>query len=163
MRYLIYLIPYSFFEACEMTAIGSWVAQSTYAFALIETLHIIALAVLLGTMVVVDVRLLGVNSRWHAPAELARELAPWTVVSLVLMFATGISMFLSEATRLSRNAPFYYKIVFLILAVVLHFAVYWKVTSAQHGEFSLSWKLVASLSLTSWFLVALAGRAIAFL
>src|SRR5262245_41846017 len=100
MHTLIYLIPYSFFEACERTLIGTAVAQSKYAFALIETIHIIGLAILLGTTVTVDLSLLGFGRRWTTPAELSKDFVLWTWISLVLMVCTGVPMFLSEATRM---------------------------------------------------------------
>jgi hypothetical protein len=162
MKYFAYLLPYSFFAACEKTLIARWIANSLYAFATIETVHIMGLAVLIGTMLVVDLRLLGFGEKWESPAKLAKDLAPWTWGSMIVMVSTGIPLFLSEATRLSRNIPFYYKVLFLFLAFSSHFTLHRKVTR-PHWHESWGGKAAAVVSVTCWFGVALAGRAIAFL
>ena len=163
MHHLIYLIPYSFFESCERTFIGAWIGQSKYVFALIETIHIMGLAVLLGTMLGIDLCLLGFGRHWATPAELTKALWPWTMGSLVVMFGTGIPMFLSEATRMSRSAPFYYKMLFLLMAILCQFSFHRTATKPNYHGSEWSGKMIACVSLLCWFGVALGGRAIAFL
>lgn len=163
MHYIINFLPYSFFVACEKTLIGNYIAQAMYAFALIETLHIIGLTVLLGTMLAVDLSLLGIGRKWASPSQLASDLRLWTWGSLVVMVGTGVPMFLSEATRMSRSAPFYYKMTFLLLAISTHLTLHRKATKPG-SDINASWtKAAACVSLMCWFGVALAGRAIAFL
>src|SRR5579871_3847273 len=70
MHHLVYLIPYSFFEACEKTSTGSWVTRTGSLFGAIETAHIMGLAVLLGALLVIDMRLLGIGIGLGSPAEL---------------------------------------------------------------------------------------------
>jgi hypothetical protein len=161
MKRIIYLIPYSFFQRCEGTVISEWIARSKYAFALIETVHIMALAILLGTLIVVSLSLFGVGRRHLSPRELSVALRPWTLTCVVIMIATGIPMFMSEATRLSRSAPFYYKMLLLVIALAVQLTVQRKVTGSNEAAPWLC-KTAACLSLGSWLGVALAGRAIAF-
>jgi len=160
---LIHFIPFAFFKWCENELIGNWIKESTWVFAIVETIHIMALAMFLGTIFVIDLRLLGFGMRRQSPAQLAKDLTPWTLTGIFLMFITGIPLFLSEATRLSASAPFCYKMVFLTLALLIHFTIYRRATqpgSLQHEGIN---KLAGCLSLICWFGVALAGRAIAFL
>ena len=163
MHYIVNFLPYSFFQACERSSIGSSIGEAKYTFALIETLHIMGLTVLLGTILAVDLSLLGMGRKWVTPAQLAKDLRWWTWGSLVLMIGTGIPLFLSEATRMSRSFPLYYKMIFLLLAILTHVTVHRSAT--KPGATADAWwnKPVACFSLLCWFGVALAGRAIAFL
>lgn len=160
---LIHFLPLAFFRWCENEFIGNWIKESTWVFAIVETIHIMALAMLLGTIFIVDIRLLGFGMRRQSPAQLAKDLAPWTLTGIALMILTGIPLFLSEATRLSSSGPFCFKMVFLVLALLIHFTIYRRATqpgSRQHEGIN---RLAGCLSLICWFGVALAGRAIAFL
>jgi uncharacterized protein DUF6644 len=160
---LLNLLPLSFFLWCENMPLGLWIRKATWVFAIIETIHIMALAVLLGTMIVVDLRLLGFGMRRQSTAEVARLLAPWTWGSLVVMVLTGVSLFTSEAVRLSRSAPFAYKMLFLALAITAHFTIHSRATTVGIREGAGFGKVAACLSIIFWLGVALAGRAIAFL
>lgn len=156
-------LPFVFFRWFEMEPVGHYIREATWIFAIIETLHIMALAVFLGTIFVVDLRLLGFGMKRQTPAEVARELAPWTLTSLAFMLLTGLALFSSEAIRMSTSSPFFYKIVFFTLGVIIHFTLYRKATQPNGNVGPGFAKLAGCLSLICWFGVALAGRAIAFL
>jgi hypothetical protein len=160
---LINFIPLSFFEWCEAVWPGKWIKEATWVFAITETIHIMVLAVLLGTIFVVNLRLLGFGMKRRSASQLAKELMPWTVTCTILMILTGYPLFASEAVRLCQSAPFCYKMVFLFLALVTHFTIFRTSTQPGKPEGALLGKVAACLSLFFWFGVALAGRAIAFL
>jgi hypothetical protein len=160
---LLHVLPISFFHWCEAVWPGSWIKQATWVFAIVETIHIMVLAVLLGTVFVIDLRLLGVGMKRRSPATLARDLAPWTWTSIVLMVITGIMLYMSEAVRLSQSGPFFFKILFLLSAFVVQFTLIRTVTRPGMPEGATLGKVAACLSLFFWFGVAFAGRAIAFL
>ena len=155
---LTHFIPLAFFKWCETTLIGHAIRQATWGFAVIETFHIMTLAVFLGTIVVIDLRLLGFGLRRRSASKLASELAPWNWTALVLMLLTGIPLFLSEATRLSGSTPFFIKMMFFLLGLLIQVTIFRKATRDE------GWlgRLTGILSLICWFGVAFAGRAIAF-
>jgi hypothetical protein len=157
------IIPAWFFSLCETTLPGSWFKNARWFFAIDETFHIMALGMLIGTLVIVDLRLLGFGMRRQSVLELAKYLAPWTLLGVALMIVTGVPLFMSEAIRLSRSSPFFYKMIFLCCAVSLHFTLHRKAIASSASQGSGLGKLAASLSLICWLGVALAGRAIAFL
>jgi hypothetical protein len=159
---LISILPSAFFEWCEGTALGAWLQQAMWGFATIETIHIMALAVLLGTMIVVDLRLLGLGLKQMPTAELSGLLAPWFWTSLVTMFVTGACLFAGEAVRLSKSGPFAYKMLFLLIAIAVHLSIHRKAVAAELDGLALG-KAAAWLSIVCWLGIALAGRAIAFL
>jgi Family of unknown function (DUF6644) len=156
-------LPRWFFEWCQATWMGRWEAESKWAFAIIETIHILGLTVLLGSLLVVDLRLLGLGMKRQTVAELARDLAPVTLGAIIVMILTGTSLFLYEAIRLSTSGPFFLKMVFLSLALVVHFSVHRNAIATAGRRNVWFGKLAACLSLACWLGVALCGRGIAFL
>ncbi len=156
-------IPDWFFALCESSWPGSWFKHSQWMFAIDETFHIMALGMLIGTLVVVDLRLLGLGMRRQSIRQVAGYLAPWTLLGVALMIFTGIPLFMSEAVRLGKSSPFLFKMIFLLCAVTLHFTLHRKAIASSTSQSSGLGKLAACLSLACWLGVALAGRAIAFL
>lgn len=159
---LLSFLPYSFFDWCEATPLGLWLKQAMWGFASIETVHIMALAVLLGAMAVVDLRLLGLGLKRLPAAELSGLLAPWFWTSLVTMIVSGSCLFVGEAVRLSTSGPFTFKMLFLLMAVIVHLTIHRKAVASGLDGAALG-KAAAALSLICWLGIALAGRAIAFL
>ncbi|HEV2201854.1 MAG TPA: DUF6644 family protein [Bryobacteraceae bacterium] len=155
-------LPYAFFLWCENTALGVWLKGTTWGFAVIETVHIMALAVLLGSMLVIDLRLMGLGLKRQSTIELAGLLRPWFWGALATMVASGICLFISEALRLRTSGPFAYKMLFLLLAVTIYLTIH-RTAIARGREGAALAKTAAWLSLISWLGIALAGRAIAFL
>ena len=157
------ILPGWFFTLCENTWPGSWFKHAQWFFAIDETFHIMALGMLIGALVIVDLRLLGFGMRRQSVAQLARFLAPWTLLGVASMIVTGVPLFMSEAVKLSGSSPFFYKMIFLVCAVTFHFTLHRKAIASSARQGSGLGKLAASLSLICWLGVALAGRAIAFL
>ena len=92
-------LPSSFFQWCEASFLGHWIKYSRWDFAILETFHIIGITVLLGSVIAVDVRLLGLGLRHLSTQQLAEELEPWSRAALAFTIITGIPMFLSEAVE----------------------------------------------------------------
>ena len=155
------LLP--FFQWCEATAVGSTVRKSLWLFPVIESGHLLALALLGGTLLLVDLRLLGLGLTRQSVRELAREAQPWLLGSLVVMLLTGTLLFLSEAVKCYYNDAFWVKITTLPLAIAFTFTVRRAVLSAEEGRGRAVWgRLVAVTSLSLWFVVGAAGRWIGF-
>jgi len=157
------ILPLWFFMLCENTWPGTWFKHAQWVFAIDETFHIMALGMLIGTLVIIDLRLLGLGMQRQTAAQLASYLGKWTLAGVVLMVITGVPLFMSEAVHLSKSSPFLYKMIFLSCAVTLHFTLHKRAIAASTDRVSGLGRLAASLSLTCWLAVALAGRAIAFL
>ena len=157
------ILPDWFFALCENSWLGGWFKHAQWFFAIDETFHIMALGMLIGTLVIVDLRLLGFGMRRQSVAQLARYLGSWTLFGVASMIVTGVPLFMSEAVKLSRSTPFFYKMIFLTFAITLHFTLHRKAIASSTGEGSGLGKLAACLSLMCWLGVALAGRAIASL
>jgi hypothetical protein len=150
------------FRWFDATPISLIIRNSTYIFPVVEVFHLFGLTLLLGTVTVVDLRILGVGMRRQSVSELASQLAPWSVGAALLTIVSGILLFLSEAMKCYGNAAFPYKMWFLLGGIVLYLATQRRITSPTSRIGSGTLKVIAVLSLVLWYGVAIAGRAIAF-
>jgi uncharacterized membrane protein len=155
------LLP--FFQWCESTALGTAIRMSPWAFAVIESVHLLGLAVIGGAVLLVDLRMLGFGLTNQRIAELARAVFPWLVGSLVVMLLTGVGLFLSEPLKCYDSRAFWVKMISLGLAMLFTFSIRRRVTMADETRVRPIWfKLVALVSLALWFGVGGGGRWIGF-
>ncbi len=124
----------SFFRWCESSLVGRAVAESVWAFPIIEALHLIGLCMLGGALLVVDLRLLGAGMTSQPVAKLARHARPWLIGGLATMVATGVPLFLSEAIKAYYNTSFWVKMATLPVALAFTFTVRERVTRGASGE-----------------------------
>jgi hypothetical protein len=151
---------YPFFEWCEGTFLGSAVRESIYAFPVIEAVHLIALCVIGGAIIVVDLRMLGFGMRDQRISELAEHVRPWLVGGLAVMLSTGVLLFLGEAVKCFYNNAFWVKMLTLPVALVFTFAVKGRLLDGL--ETGTRSRLLGSASLVLWVVVAAAGRWIGY-
>jgi hypothetical protein len=155
------LLPY--FQWISETRVSHAIGQSSWAFAVIESVHLLALAVIGGAVLMLDLRLLGLGLRDQPIERVARDAFPWFVGSLMVMLITGVGLFLSEATKCYYSTPFWVKMTSLLLAMIFAFTVRRRVALAGEGQVRPIWlKVVAVVSLVLWFGVGAAGRWIGF-
>lgn len=152
-----------FFHALEATFLGTVVRQSLWLFPVIECFHLLALALLGGTVLAVDMRLLGLGLRSQPSSYLTRKLEPYMKWALAVSILTGFLMFLSEAIKCYFSPPFWYKMTLLVMASLFAFTVRRRVAMAEPGRMSPALvKVTAVASMLMWFGVGFAGRWIAF-
>ena len=155
------LLP--FFEWCEATFIGNTIRDSSWLFPVIESVHLLALAMLGGSVLLVDLRLLGLGLSRQPVRRIARDLQPWLIGSLLVMISTGVLLFVSESVKCYYSSAFWTKMTALPLAIVFTFTLRRKVAMADAARVGPGWrKVVAAISLGLWFTVAAAGRWIGF-
>jgi hypothetical protein len=157
-----HLLP--IFKWFDGSFLGAWVRDSRWIFPAIEAVHIVALALLFGAILVLNLRLLGITFKNKPVAQLARELGPWVLVSLIIILASGILLFASEAMKAYASVPFQVKMLFLFAAMIFHYTVYGWLTRRPDNVVSPAWsKLAAIVSILLWLGVGLGGRGIGFL
>jgi hypothetical protein len=133
---------------------------SELIFPTLEVCHIVGFTVALGTIALLDFRVLGFGMRRQAIADLSRDLAPWTLAGLVLVLLSGPLLFSSDPDMYYLNRSFQFKMVCLLLAIVFNYTIHKRVVQA--GKVTASSKLVACLSLALWAGVIGGGIFIAF-
>jgi Family of unknown function (DUF6644) len=153
------LLP--FFEWCEATALGHAIKGSAWLFPVIEAVHLLGLSVLGGSLLVLDLRMLGVGLRSQSVANLAKDTRAWLLGSIAVMIVTGTALFVSESVKCYYSQAFWLKITALPLALLFTLTIRHRVAMAGTGATRRT-RLVAVVSLTLWFTVAAAGRWIGF-
>ena len=154
------LLP--FFQWCEASRLGEAIRQSLWLFPVIEATHLLALCILGGSLLLLDLRLMGVGLRTQPAQRLARDLHPWVVGSLVVMLTTGIALFTSEAIKCYYSTPFWVKISTIPIAILFTFTIRNRIALRAGMEPTGATRMVALTSIALWFVVAAAGRWIGF-
>jgi len=163
----LYPEPTNIWESIEYSQLGITIAESTWMFPTLETVHVIALVTVLGMIAIVDLRLVGVGSRSLAVTKLSKDTLPWVWGAFVLAAITGSLLFISKATSYVVNPYFLWKLVMLSLAgmnmMYFHFFTY---RTVEHWDLDPSVptgaKVAGALSLIFWLAVVFFGRAIGF-
>jgi uncharacterized protein DUF6644 len=156
-----YLLP--FFKWCDSTWLGETIRASRLYFPIIETFHLLALTVLFGAIVVLNLRLCRVIMRHQPVQQVAQDLSPWTFWGLVVILVSGVLLFLSEAMKCYASTPFQVKMVFLFSAIIFHYTIHRKIANKERDPGLILGILIGTVNAFLWLGVGLGGRAIGFL
>src|SRR5579872_2816843 len=126
---------YPYFLWTENTWLGHTIRESKWTFSITEVVHLLGLTMLLGTVLVMAMRLFGLALKSKSVAEVARGFAPWSAAALVMVLTTGFLLFVSEATKCWGNVAFRYKMLFLFMALIFQFTVLPFVCRADEKRF----------------------------
>jgi hypothetical protein len=134
--------------------------SSALAFPVLECIHIVGFALSVGTIALVDFRLLGIGMTRQTPLELAKDTGMWTLAGLVLMAFSGLLLFSSDPDMYYNNIPFDMKMFFLVVAIVFNYTIHRK--TVQSGASGGKGKVVGLVSLLLWMCVIFGGIFIGF-
>ena len=152
------------FRWLSHTSFSIYLRHSTWGFAIIETVHLLGLAVLGGAILIVDLRLLGIGLRHQPISRVARELSPILLGSLGVMLMSGALLVMTGPMKYYHSPSFRLKTVFFLLAVAFNFTLHRSAVRSDAASTGSAWpKVAAVVSLVLWLGVGLAGRAIGFL
>jgi hypothetical protein len=151
----------------EQTSAGAGVRESLWLFPAIETLHLLGMAVLVGTVTVFDLRLLGWMLRQERVSVLAGRLLPLSWAAFAVQVITGTLLFMSEAVKVYTNPAFRLKMLLICLAgvhaLIFHRTVYRHVTTwDDSGVLPAGAKVAGFVSILIWVGIVAAGRFIGF-
>jgi hypothetical protein len=152
-----------YFEALEAGPIGAFVKDKAATFAIIEAVHLMALALLGAAVLSADLRLLNVMLRDVPSNTVTDQAHRWFKLALVVLLITGFFMLAGVATKCYHN-PFYWtKMIALGIGIVFVFAIRAPLLRKDHAQLN-PWtlKLMALASMAIWFVVASSGRWIGF-
>jgi cytochrome c556 len=154
-------------QSLEDTGLATGIRDSLYLFPLLESAHVMALSVVFGTIMIVDLRLLGIASTHRPFARMSSELLRITWGAFTVAALTGTLMFMTNARVYANNTSFRVKMALLLLAG-LNMAFF----HLTAGRRVMRWdkdacaprvgKATAALSLTLWIAIIFAGRIIGF-
>ena len=142
----------------ENTSLAVWVGTSLWAYPFLLSAHITGLAIIVGILAMRDFHLLGfIDGVTEANFLELRKLA---YCGFVINGVSGLMLFSSQASYLSTNLPFLTKLFFIGSGIFLASQIYKKIEKKQGRT---STKILAILSLLSWFGAIIAGRLIAYI
>lgn len=150
-----------YFEWCGNTWLGTTVRDTVWAFPLIETFHLLALAILLGTVLIVNLRVFGIGRRYLPPADIARQLEPWMLVSLAVLIGSGIPMAFSEPMKCFESYSFPIKMGLIVIGIASQFTIQRRWVMAPNTTTRKA-KIAAVLSILIWTAVGAAGKGIPY-
>jgi hypothetical protein len=138
--------------------------NSHYAIPVIQSFHLLGITLLLSSVVILNLRLLGLGLTGIRLQVIARQVWSWGTVGLVLAAVSGFFVFLPDPARYAANTSFVVKMIVLPSAILFQYTVYRRAVEADAAAHSGKRRLLLPLlSLCLWFGVGWAGRAIAFL
>ena len=148
------------FESLEQSGIGMLVRESLWLFPALEAVHLLGLSLLGGSLLLVDLRLLGLGVRSRTSEQMMTAAQPWLLISLLILIGTGVPLFLSEAVKCDSNYSFWVKMSALAIGLLYTFLI--KNPVIRRGAVPSVRAGLGILSLGVWLTVAGAGRWIGF-
>lgn len=157
----------SFLEWMGSTEWSVMLLESYYVWPLLESTHVLTLALFVGTAVMMDLRLVGIAFRGVPVSAFTGRLLPWTRFGFAIMVATGLLLFYSSPLRYYYNLFFRVKVVLLLLAGanvwLFHSRIHRSIGSwdnARHPP--LAARVAGVVSLVAWTGVVFSGRLVAY-
>jgi len=154
-------------EWLDQTDLAQAIQASALLFPWFESVHVLAIALVLGSIAVVDLRLLGLASVGRPVTALVRQVLPVTWIAFAVAVLTGAAMFVSNASQYMGNFPFQMKLLLLLLAGVnmlaFHFITYRSVgrwSEARQTPFAA--RFAGAFSIAVWIGIVAFGRWIGF-
>ena len=151
----------------EASGVATGIRNSLYLFPLIESVHVIGLTLVFGTILIIDLRLLGLASTSRPFTAVAADVFRWTWLAFVVAVATGALMFVTNASTYYGNAYFRAKMALLVLSGLNMLAFEWTAMRSvrswdRHAAAPFAGKTVAAISLAIWIGVIFLGRWVGF-
>ena len=157
----------SFLDRLQATAPAVAIAESTWLFPTIECIHVLALTIVVGSIAMIDLRLIGATQRRRSVIELSEEVLPWTWTGFLVAALSGALMFSSNAVKYFGNIPFRIKMMLLLLAGInmLSFHLFTYRTASEwhlHAKIPVPGRVAGAVSLALWIGIVGFGRWIGF-
>jgi hypothetical protein len=151
----------------QQTPLSVAIRESIWVYPILNVLHCVGILLVAGTIVVVDLRLLGFGMRRTAVSSVVSQVLPWTLSGFGFMFLTGSLLAWSEPVRLYRSIFFPWKLLFLAIAglnaLLFHLGVYRGVCAWDSATLTpVRARLAGALSILCWICVIAAGRAVGY-
>jgi uncharacterized membrane protein len=155
------------FQQLYDTPLAAAIRESGTLFPWIESVHVLAIVTVVGTITVWDLRLLGLAWRHRAIGQLRREVVPITWIAFVIAAITGVLLFSSNAVKYSHNTFFLWKMGLLVLALV-NVVIFDFITAKGMARWNDAPRppapaaISGAVSLVVWTAVIVCGRWIGF-
>lgn len=155
--------PAALAAALEASALGAWM-RAGWTYPIVNVLHLLGLTLLVGPILLLDLRLLGFGAAFPLSAT-ARALTPFAVAGLLLMLVSGVALFAADASALIGNRVMQIKLLLVALGIGNAIA-FRRVSARSFGGWEravpTAARALAALSILIWLSALIAGRLIAY-
>jgi uncharacterized protein DUF6644 len=134
--------------------------NNEWSFPLLEIIHIASFAMSIGTIAIVDLRLLGLGMRRQTSAQLVKGTELWTLSGILLVVTSGMLLVTTDPASYFYNPAFRFKMACLLAAIVYNYTVHLKVALSEHSAFA--GMATGALSIALWLSVVFGGIFYAF-
>jgi len=134
--------------------------NNEWSFPLLEIIHIVGFAIAIGTIFMVDLRLIGIGMRRQLSAQLAKDLAPWTLGGFAAVLMSGPLIWSSDPNMYLNNPGFQFKMAALVVALIYQYTIHRRVALSNHSP--VVGALTGIVSVALWVSVIAGGIMIAF-
>ena len=149
------------FELLSQSPLGLYMQTSRWAFAVVEMLHLLAIAALGGSVLLIDLRLLGVILKAESAKSIGRDLGRILLGSLVVLVLSGIGLLSEESMKCYFSPAFRWKMALLASSIVFYFTLHRQALNhAGTAAPGIGQRTIAVVSMMLWLGVGVAGRAI---
>jgi hypothetical protein len=141
---------------------GTYLRESTYGFSVLLTVHVVAMCIFLGLIVMMDLRLVGVANLRSRASEIQARLFPWQMVGFAIIVISGLMLVWAQPLRYYGKTFFWWKMVLMafagVNAVIIHMITHRSETAWE----SSAAKVAGAASLVLWAGVLTLGRLVAY-
>ncbi len=148
-------------SALQTSDLAVWINFSRWVYAVVATVHVLAIGVLIGAILTLDLRLMGIG-RWLDPHQLARLVVPVAGTALCLAAVSGGLLFIGRAGEYAAFGTFRIKIALIVLAVAAIAAAHVRYGIRLERATDRQRFRIGLVSISLWLCIAVAGRMIAF-
>lgn len=157
----------AFAEWLSGTAVSTLIQNVSWIIPSVQSIHLLAIAVVMSSVVVIFLRVIGLVMRERSLVEVTHRFMPWIWYALIVLLITGTILIVGEPTRSLTNWMFQLKMLLLLIvvacSVILQWplrnnATFWDSTTLTRA----SGKVIALISLALWMSIVFAGRWIAY-
>ena len=157
----------AFIQWMQNSSIGTGIRESIWLFPIVETTHVLALALSVGVLIWFDLRLMGWGMKHQPVSQVHKQVMPLAFIGFVVMFISGFALFWSEAEKCYTSGFFRLKVLFLVLAGInaAIFELTTKKTIEDWDKYPvppIRARMAGLISIISWAAVIIAGRATAY-
>ena len=154
---------YPFFDWHTTSWLGTTISDSIWLFPFVETIHILAMAIMFGSLLVLNLRLVGIGMKRQSLPMMAKTLMPFVNWGIVIMLLSGYAMFASGALKYYSNDGFKFKMACLVAVLIFQYTFFRSLIKKEDSQRSIGIGAVAAgINFLLWFCVGAGGRAIGF-
>ncbi|MGF1457151.1 MAG: DUF6644 family protein [Alphaproteobacteria bacterium] len=149
------------------TAWSVYLRESFIVWPVLEATHVLTIMLFVGTIIMVDLRLLGLAYTRVPVSEMTDRILPWTIAGFIVMVVTGLVLFYAKPLVYYHNIFFRVKLLVLIAALANIWVFHRRVQKDRAvwdggGRLPVTARLSAAVSLSAWIAIVVAGRMIAY-